>query len=830
MRTIIYSLIFFTWIGPLYAADSVTAARGVLERVMGNQAAKSITLTIMPKDGGGDRYIYQASGGKLQIKGTSTVAMCRGVYDYLRAKQLGTVGWAGARVNVPKQWPDAPITTGGTPFQIRHCYNVVTFGYTTPYWNWTRWQQELDWMAMHGYNMIMAPVATEAIATMVWREIGLTKEEIDDFYTGPAHLPWQRMGNIQHVGGSLSDAWHRDQIILQKKLLGRMRELGIEPVIQSFAGFAPKGIKRVHPELVLHNTLWNGGFPATQRPVVMMPDSPVFADIMKRFITRWKATFGEAKYFLVDSFNEMELPKTSTPPAQLLAGYGRKTYDAIIAADHNAVWVLQGWMFNYQRNIWNRETVKSLVESVPADRLLILDFANDYNANWDEFSGFHGRSWMMGYVPNMGGKTAQCGKMDFYATQAAKTLASPDKGNLAGFTISGEGLENNEVIYELMSDSAWSTSAVNLDQWLPAYAANRYGNQSPVVAAAWMDLRKSVYSSFTPHPSFGWQTMNAGTGSAHRSDAYVSAVRKFLSAAETLEGSKNYQDDAVEMAALVLSIKAEDWYTLARKAHEEGQAAVLDQAAARANELLLQADRLLESHSYLRLQRWIDFARSHDGSEQDKADWERNARQIVTVWGPPVNDYSCRVWSGLIRDFYAPRMQQMLDCLKNGRRMDRGAWEKKWVDATGVSQINPYPHPALAAKDLVEKACTEVMPSLDVTDANLLGTWEPGKVSSEWRAVEWPLTIDQFGKLKGVKFLFTKGNHRLLIRYAAVVADGKVIADDRHDGLTGDHHVANDYHFKIPTGSQANNSCVLRAEVRTEGGEVSNGKMLLLDK
>lgn len=25
---------------------------------------------------------------------------------------------------------------------------IVTFGYTTPYWNWPRWEKELDWMAL----------------------------------------------------------------------------------------------------------------------------------------------------------------------------------------------------------------------------------------------------------------------------------------------------------------------------------------------------------------------------------------------------------------------------------------------------------------------------------------------------------------------------------------------------------------------------------------------------------------------------------------------------------------------------------------------------------
>jgi alpha-N-acetylglucosaminidase len=207
----------------------------------------------------------------LTVRGSSEVAPCRGVYDYLRANNMGTVGWAGPRLRLTEAWPNAALTRGETPFKIRHCYNVCTAGYTFPYWTWQRWEQELDWLAMHGYNMIMAPVATEAVATKVWKSLGLTQEEIDDFYTGPAHLPWQRMGNIQNVGGTLPPSWHHDQIAMQKKMLARMRELGIEPIVQGFAGFVPKGIALLlaeHAQVPITNGEAVTAFSCGRKPAV----------------------------------------------------------------------------------------------------------------------------------------------------------------------------------------------------------------------------------------------------------------------------------------------------------------------------------------------------------------------------------------------------------------------------------------------------------------------------------------------------------------------------------------------------------------------------------
>ncbi len=637
---LILTMIFTTSLTLL--ATPKEPALKVIERVC-KKRLPNLELTTIPKVDGKDVYEYEVISGKLKISGSSPAAKCRGFYDFIRVNKFGMIGWEGARLRLPKRWPKTAKKRVITPFRIRHCYNIVSAGYTFPYWTWERWEQELDWLAMHGFNMIMAPVGTEAIGSRVWKELGLTQAEIDKFYVGPAHLPWQRMGNIQAVDGILTDEWHQDQIKIQKKILKRMRELGIEPIIQSFAGFVPPDIKRIYPDLKLHNTLWNGGFSKTQRPVVMMPDNPLFAKISKMYMTEWHKEFGSAKHYLVDSFNEMHLPKTDRPVTELLADYGKHTYAAIKAGNPDGIWVIQGWMFNYQRYIWNKDTVKALLSSVPNDKMFILDYANDYNDNWDEFNGFHGKPWAMGYVPNMGGKTAYTGKMSLYATAVERMLNHPMKNNNVGFTISGEGLENNQVLYELMSDSAWSPKAINLDEWTKSYSENRYGACPKSIEKTWERFRKTCYSYLTPHPSFGWQTLRTGHGSVNRDPRFTEGVLNFFKDKDKLTGSASYQDDAVEMASISLSLKVDEWFLLARQAHDLGDHALRDKAANQGLNLLLQVDKLLESHSLNRLDRWIALARQHSDSKSLNDRYEHNARRIITVWGPPVNDYSCRM-------------------------------------------------------------------------------------------------------------------------------------------------------------------------------------------
>lgn len=112
----------------------------------------------------------------------------------------------------------------------------------------------------------------------------------------------------------------------------------------------------------------------------------------------WQKEFGKNTHFLADSFNEMELPENkggAEARNNMLSSLGEQIYRSISSTNPNAVWVMQGWMFGYQRNIWNADTLKALLSKVPDDKMLLLDLAADYNKtfwrngmNWDVFKGF----------------------------------------------------------------------------------------------------------------------------------------------------------------------------------------------------------------------------------------------------------------------------------------------------------------------------------------------------------------------------------------------------------------------------------------------------------
>jgi len=681
----------------LSPSSSVHSARKVIERFIGPRAGE-IDLRIVASDQS-EFYEYEAQNGRLSIRGSSPVALCHGFYAYMKVHGLGVRSWSGKRAEIPQRWPDARKTRGETPYRYRQYFNVVTFGYSLPYWDWNRWEQEIDWMALHGLNMPLALVATEAIAQRVWLKLGLKQDEIDAFYTGPAHLPWQRMGNLIRFEGPLPQAWHKDQVRLQHRILKRLRELGMHPIAPGFGGFVPSAIKRLHPDVKLHRVRWGGGFSEEYEADMIFPDDPLFKTIGTMMVQEWEKEFGKNNHYLADSFNEMSLPVDKDRCRAMLESFGKGVYEAIHNANPEATWVMQGWMLGFQRGDWTPENLQALLGGVPDDKMIILDMAADYNArwwrngmNWDHFNGFFGKQWVYSTIPNMGGKTAFTGHLDYYASGHVEALRSTNRGRLIGYGFAPEGIENNEILYELLSDAAWTTSEIDLDQWIPQYLKARYGACPPPLIRAWQLLRESSYGTFTDHPQFGWQLAWDRGCTVNLSPKVREAALLYLSCSKELGRQPLFRADAIELAAMALGIKAQHELDAIKNAK-----APSIRAEQQFLDTLMTIDRLLASHPTHRLDRWIRWARGHSADPALKNYYEANAKRIITTWGGTIDDYACRIWSGLIRDYYIPRYRLRFEQRRSGNPIDIKAWEEKWVRTPGVSRARPFSDPLIAA-------------------------------------------------------------------------------------------------------------------------------------
>lgn len=682
-------------------------------KVIANQVGTSEGIDIIisePAEDAADSYSVVAEGGKVTVTATSPTAACYAFNEYLQAACGGMISWSGKHLPVVGEWPDANME-GKSPYRLRNFLNVCTFGYTAPYWDWKKWEEEIDLMALHGVNMPLATVASEAIARRVWLKLGLSEEEADSFFTGPAFLPWHRMGNLNTWSGPLNKEWHDSQIALQHKILDKMRALDMEPVAPGFAGFIPPAYMKKHPELEAFHLKW-GAMDSTYNAAVLSPFAPQFKEIGKLFVQEWEKEFGKATYWLSDSFNEMVLPIPDDDlegKCKLMAQYGKTIYESLAAGDPDAVWVTQGWTFGNRHWFWERESLQALLSEVPDDKMIIIDLANDYpkwvwniDLTWKRHDGFYGKQWIYSFTPNFGGKHLPTGDMNMYASGFAEAYNSPVRGNLVGVGSAPEGLDNNDVVYELLADAAWSTEAVDLDSWYKDWCKSRYGSSSDVLVLAWEKFHNTVYSSLYSYPRYRWQTVtfDKRRKSKHDiNDEFAEGVKLFLSCRQECADSPLYVADAIEFAAYWLAQVADTHWLVALDAIEKGDMKLGKEKLDKTVELLTAVDRLLASHEDRNLQDWVDMARAASCNPELQNQYEADAKRLVTVWGGAQEDYAARMWAGLISDYYIPRLQ------KHFEGQDKAAmrpWKEEWLATPYEYCVKPYDNPLEEAQKLID--------------------------------------------------------------------------------------------------------------------------------
>jgi len=823
--------------GPRTVADTpAVAAHHVLERLIGDKAS-DFTFEVIPSENGLPVYEYQVHDGNVTVKGNSGVSLCRGAYDYLKKHGYAMLTESGKTVALPAKFPEEALHRVVSPFRFNQAYNVVGYGYTMPFWHWEDWRRELDWLALHGYNLAIAMEGQEGVWERIWKEQGLTDQDLQDFYCGPAYLPWFRMGNINRFMGPLPESWIQGHMKLQHQILAGMKELGIEPVVPAFSGFVPPAFARARPELVVHPHLGWGGFGKQNETLSLDIASPEYTRLLQAFTEAYEEEFGPQKYFLIDCFNEIDVPVSKERGKRLeeLANYGKNIYAGITAAEPNGTWVMQGWMFNFDKKFWDKESVKALLSKVPDDRMIILDLANEGYHGWKELDAFYGKQWILSYVPIFGGNDAVSGSLKVYATEPHAALCDPKKGKLVGLGRAEEGYENSEVTFELLSDAAWSPKPIDLQQWIKGYCRSRYTEPSPEAEEAWQLFLKSAYSRYVGNPRYDFQEVPGKRGNVRYEPLFDQGVALFLKAGKELGQNELYRNDAIEFATQAIATRADLRIQDALAAAHNKKQGLCDTYASEAIGAIKQLDTLSAAHPERRLSRWIDEARRWGTTPSESDLYEENVRRLLTVWGGSISDYACRNWSGLLGEYYAGRLAGYFDALKAGRKFDVEKWEEAWIASKNAIADTKTADPIKSAEDLL--AYTSAWPAQHLlnpgnptTDqAIVIGSWSPAQMSTHPTTLEWSVgNVLTQGKSYEVVFKYLYGAHRLDIADVQLVqANAGVVAEDTHEGSTG--IVDKNNHYRLALKDRTIGAdYVLRAKVRSVGGTDSSGQVLII--
>jgi alpha-N-acetylglucosaminidase len=147
-----------------------------------------------------------------------------------------------------------------------------------------------------------------------------------------------------------------------------------------------------------------------------------------------------------------------TPPSgelEYLERLSRAIYHGMIDSDPQAVWVLQGWAFMYQRQFWTQDRIRAFLDAVPHDRMVVLDLFCEARPMWNETEAFCGKPWLWCNIQNFGDTVFLGGPLNTIATDLPAARRHPDRGRLVGLGFVNEGLGYNPVVHDLMFEMAW---------------------------------------------------------------------------------------------------------------------------------------------------------------------------------------------------------------------------------------------------------------------------------------------------------------------------------------------------------------------------------------
>lgn len=660
----------------------VRAAQGVLQRLLPHQAGQ-FELAALPGTGAGDRYRISAAETHIRVEGTSTSALLFGVNWYLKYVAHAQISPNGDQLPDGDLPLPGKVIEGGTPYPFRYALNENVDGYTTAYWDWPRWEREIDVLALSGVNAILIERGMDSVLYRTFRDFGYTDEELRNWITLPAHQNWQLMGNLCCYNGPISPQLMQRRATSAKQIITRLRGLGITPVLPGFYGVVPKSFKTKFPR---SHVIPQGEWAGFERPDWLDPRDPMYARIAARFYVHQRELFGRSDVYDMEVFQEGG--DDGGVPVSTAA---KAVQTALETANPGSLWMMMAWQGNPRQD---------LLAGVDRNRLLIVDIDHDREPRDHRQADFQGAPFLFGGIWEFGGRTTFGANVN-NITERLQRLGRTNS-NMAGTALFTEGMDTNPFAYDLFTEMAWRQEPVDVAAWTAEYVRRRYGAADPHAVAAWQILVQTAYniridlvtfnserdagqeSLFNAQPSLTADRASNWSPQAMRYDArlFKQALPELLASSPTL---KNTSYDVVDVARQTLANESRLLLPRIKAAFEAKDVLQFEQLTQRWLRYMDLQEQLLRTHPSFMVGTWLSRVQPWSSNPDELRRLNFDARSLLTTWGDRhaseaanLHDYGNKDWSGLTGDYYRARWQTYFDALQEQLRSGSPAPTIDW--------------------------------------------------------------------------------------------------------------------------------------------------------
>ncbi len=806
------------------------------------------------KDAATNGFEITRSGDAIVVKAANEINFRAGVGYFQKHFQKIHRSWNGDRLEplvpaseftgtlkIPEQW------------SVRYAYNYCTLSYTSAFWGKAEWHSEIEKMSLNGVTHALVQAGLEKVWQLTLRELGYPKEKIAAFIPDPAAAAWWNMGNLEGLGGPLSQRQIDEEAKLGKFIVAEMVANGMKPVLQGFVGLVPHDFESSLPDKTKRNLgelrvidqgKWVDDF---VRPAVVDPTCAAFPKLAKIWYKNLEKVYGiKAEAFAGDLFHEGGNSKGID-----VAAAAKSVQSAMLAASPQSRWFIQHWGANPS---------KELLSGIDKSKCLVLSLTRDManGSNGENRRSFSGAPWAWCELLNFGGNHGLYGSL--------KTLASlgnlqraPEFDKLVGIGMLSEGTGTNPIFYDLFFDRFWMKKSENMDaadleKWIEDYALRRYGKNSADAVEALKILERSVYSPrreqegctesiFCARP--GRTVAKASTWSS--GDIYynpadvLAALEKFVAAAEKnpeLLKTETFRYDLADTARQFLSDLARPLLAETMAEFDKKNAEKFEQNSKLFLAAISATDDILATHRLWRFGEIFEQAQRKGATAAEKRAYETAAKRMITTWTGRtgmLNDYAHRQLAGLMKDYYFRRWQIFFsaysDELKSRnpakiKALD-GALEKfeaSWLSATQKYTAQEKGDTLAETKKAIAKfgALSRKFFKLgDVVETGAKWTLRDG--ASEL-VFDVSGDIMVAGKYKA-EFVRTSGDNDVKILGVKLYNGDNLVAEDAHAGTCGAHNNDNVFHVEVKKLRTGLGAYTLKASVAGDGGNNAEGVM-----
>ena len=651
---------------PITEAETIENVYGIIERTTGARYRDWFTFELaanMQNDN--DYYELNMVDGKVHIKGNDGVSLASGVNYYYKNYCHVMIS---EQANQTKM-PEAIVPVEGTirretPYKVRYAFNYCTLDYTFAFFDEEAFQKEYDWLALSGVNVVLDLAGQEAVWIRFLMNFGYSFDEAKDWLSGPSYYAWQFMDNLEIFGGPIPDGWITDRLNMARENQRWKRSLGMDTVLQGYAGMVPTNFAEYQDVDILKQ----GGWCGLDRPDMIRTDGELYDQYAGLFYEAQEWAFGDTTdYYAADPFHEGGIRPSDLSDATISA----EVLESLLRYDSDAVWMVQAWWSNPTNDL-----LKGMGE-YRQDHVMILDLTGLEAPKWNstaygdtvlESAEFNGTDWVWCMLENYGGNPSMDGQLAKIAHDIP--AAYQEAQHMKGIGIISEATYDNPVIYDLIFDMAWTEETQDIDGWLDDYVLRRYGAYSMSAREAWDLLEQTVYhrSGNTAQVMAALPENVGRTSLPYNPQLLERAFELLLEDFDLLSASEAYRYDLTEIMRQMVNNYAVRQYNNVIDAYEAGDLETFRIEKAKFLNAFDVCDLIQGTQQDQLAGEWIGKAEDWAIRYDDFA-WDcltMNAKALITTWAGAASasalpDYAYRNYQGMMIDLYKARWERLLD-------------------------------------------------------------------------------------------------------------------------------------------------------------------------